>query len=561
MSDTSYTFDIPVDKSSIIKVIGVGGGGGNAVKYMYNLGINDVDFVVCNTDAQALKNNPVPKKLQIGVNLTAGLGAGAKPERGREAAQENKEEIRELLGEHTKMVFITAGMGGGTGTGAAPVIAQVAREMDILTVGIVTFPFGFEGRSKQRRALEGIEELKEYCDTVIVILNDKLKDIYSNMKVREAFAKADEILTTAAKSIAEIISVHAEVNVDFEDVKTVMKDSRASVMGSAEVHGEDRAIRAAEAAIASPLLNNRDIRGAKRILLSIMSGEDAELDMQELADITEFIQERAGEDAEDVIWGHGVVPELGEKIRVTVIATGFEDKEGEDDSDNNETQLLEAKKKIIDVDSGKTIRTESIASQVNAVQEENTPVPTEPVAHETVIKANPLPTTESVKVAPVSEPTVAPDRESQATSEPIEMEISVKDPVNDFSNPGDYGIPPVPADDEHENNGVVTYDLRDDEKTIEGKRHDISVPDEEEIRKKRRALEEERQRREREMYGHRPVEDEEDYKEMISQPAYLRRKKPLNEVKPSSEENASRFQVSPNNKLLGNNRFLHDNVD
>jgi cell division protein FtsZ len=322
MALPSYKFDIPSQAKSIIKVIGVGGGGSNAVNHMYNQGIKDVEFVVCNTDVQALKSSSVPNKLQIGVDLTEGLGAGANPERGKQAALESKEQIRELLGTDTRMVFITAGMGGGTGTGAAPVIAKVAKDLDILTVGIVTAPFMFEGRKKRMQADNGIQELSENCDTVLVILNDKLREMFGNLPIRAAFAKADNVLSTAAKSIAEIITVTSEVNVDFEDVKTVMKDSGAAVMGSATTDGENRALRAAEEALSSPLLNNTDIHGAQKILLSIMSGDQAELEMDELTEITEYIQEKAGEEAE-VIFGHGIDSSLGQSIRVTVIATGF----------------------------------------------------------------------------------------------------------------------------------------------------------------------------------------------------------------------------------------------
>jgi cell division protein FtsZ len=325
MSDNmkDYRFDLPKNQKSIIKVIGVGGGGSNAVNHMYGLGIKDVEFVVVNTDAQALKSSPVPLRLQLGANLTEGLGAGANPEQGRCAALESEEEIRELLADNTKMVFITAGMGGGTGTGAAPIVAKIAKELNILTVGIVTAPFMFEGKKKMAVAQAGIESLRENCDTVLVILNDKLREIYGNLAIRTAFSKADDILSTAARSIAEIITIHQDVNVDFEDVKTVMKDAGAAVMGSATEEGEGRAIRAAGSAISSPLLNNVDIKGAQKILLSIMSGEEEELSMDELSDITEYIQEKAGDNAE-VIFGQGIDPELGRAIRVTVIATGFE---------------------------------------------------------------------------------------------------------------------------------------------------------------------------------------------------------------------------------------------
>jgi cell division protein FtsZ len=321
MFETAYRFDIPRHHKSIIKVIGVGGGGSNAVNHMYRLGIKDVEFVVCNTDLQALNTSPIPNKLQIGANLTEGLGCGANPDVGRAAAIESKDQIRELLA-GTKMVFITAGMGGGTGTGAAPVIAKIAKDMDILTVGIVTVPFNFEGRKKFSQAQSGVDALRDACDTVLVILNDKLREMYGNLAIGHAFGQADNVLTTAAKGIAEIITLAGYVNVDFQDVRTVMLNAGAAVMGSAESSGEGRARRAAVDALTSPLLDNKDIMGAKRILLSIVSGEEAELQMDELSEITEYIQEQAGDNAE-VIFGHGIDASLGDKIRVTVIATGF----------------------------------------------------------------------------------------------------------------------------------------------------------------------------------------------------------------------------------------------
>ncbi|HEY9117791.1 MAG TPA: cell division protein FtsZ, partial [Roseivirga sp.] len=251
----SYMFELPKHHKSIIKVIGVGGGGSNAVNHMFNQGIKDVEFVVCNTDAQALKSSPVPNRLQLGMGLTEGLGAGANPDIGKHAALESKEDIRAMLSDDTKMVFITAGMGGGTGTGAAPVIAKIARDMDLLTVGIVTAPFSFEGKKKTDAANKGIAELKENCDTVLVILNDKLREVHGNLPISKAFGEADNVLTTAAKGIAEIITVPGYVNVDFMDVQTVMKGAGAAVMGSATADGEGRALRAAEMAISSPLLN------------------------------------------------------------------------------------------------------------------------------------------------------------------------------------------------------------------------------------------------------------------------------------------------------------------
>lgn len=324
METGTYRFDLPTHHQSIIKVIGVGGGGSNAVNNMYNRGIRDVSFVVCNTDAQALESSPILCKLQLGIHLTGGLGAGANPEVGKNAALESKDDIKELLSDTTRMLFITAGMGGGTGTGAAPIIAGIAKKLGVLTVGIVTLPFAFEGKKKFQQAQEGIEQLRQHCDTVLVILNDRLRSVLGNLSIGNAFAQADNVLTTAAKSIAEIITVPGYVNVDFEDVKTVMKNSGAAVMGSGQAEGAERALKAAEAALASPLLDYKDIHGAKRILLSIVSGKEAELQMDELTIITDYIQEKVGTDAE-MIFGHGADPQLEEHIRVTVIATGFEE--------------------------------------------------------------------------------------------------------------------------------------------------------------------------------------------------------------------------------------------
>ena len=314
-------FELPQDESSIIKVIGVGGGGSNAVNHMFRLGIKGVDFIVCNTDKQALEKSPVPHKIQLGNSLTKGLGAGAKPEIGRDSALESIDEIKKLLTSNTEMVFITAGLGGGTGTGAAPVIASIAKELGILTVGIVTIPFSFEGKKRREQAEKGLEEMKKYVDTLIVIGNDKLRDIYGSLKMTEAFAHADNVLTSAAKSIAEIISNHMHMNVDFNDVKTVMQDSGVAIMGSAIASGEKRALRAVENALISPLLNDNDISGARHVLLNIMSGSD-DIEMDEFGEITDFIQEAAGGSAE-LITGYGTDPSLGDNVSVTIIATGF----------------------------------------------------------------------------------------------------------------------------------------------------------------------------------------------------------------------------------------------
>ncbi|MFC2175381.1 cell division protein FtsZ [Bacteroidota bacterium] len=315
-------FNLPKEEGSIIKVIGVGGGGSNAVNHMYKQGIRGVDFVVCNTDQQALDMSPVPKKIALGSSLTEGRGAGAQAEVGRNAAIETLDDIREVLENNTKMVFITAGMGGGTGTGAAPVIAEAARELGILTVGIVTIPFNFEGRKRKLQADKGLEELKKHVDTVLIISNDKLREMYGNLKLSEAFNQADDVLSIAAKGIAEIITVEGYVNVDFEDVRTVMTKSGVAIMGSATASGEDRAIKAVHQALASPLLNDNNIYGASNILLYISSGVKDEVTMDEVSEITDYIQEEAGLEA-DVIWGNGSDDELGDKLSITIIATGF----------------------------------------------------------------------------------------------------------------------------------------------------------------------------------------------------------------------------------------------
>lgn len=321
MTTTNFEFDLPKHRSSHIKVIGVGGGGSNAVNYMYEQGIEGVDFVVCNTDAQALNSSPVPNKVQLGQATTEGLGAGANPEVGEQAALESIDEIRGLLDERTKMVFITAGMGGGTGTGAAPVIAGVAKEMGILTVGIVTAPFYFEGKMRLEQAEAGIKEIQKNVDSLIVINNDKLRELYGNLGYRASFAKADEVLTTAARGIAEVITKHYDTNIDLRDAKTVLADSGTAIMGTGIASGENKANEAITAALDSPLLNNNKISGAKNVLLLIVSGEN-EVTMDEIGLINEYIQKEAAGNA-NIIMGVGQDLELGDNISVTVVATGF----------------------------------------------------------------------------------------------------------------------------------------------------------------------------------------------------------------------------------------------
>lgn len=320
-------FEIPKNQSSIIKVIGVGGGGGNAVNYMHSLGIEGVDFVICNTDSQALALSPVANKIQLGPHLTQGLGAGANPEIGKQASQESNEDISKILKVNTRMAFITAGMGGGTGTGGAPVVAEICRELGILTVGIVTTPFTYEGRKRMKQAQDGIDRMREHVDTILIISNDKLRQQYGNLPFTQAFSRADDVLATAAKCITDVINTTGQINVDFADVCTVMKNGGVAILGSAAVSGENRALHAVEQALSSPLLNDSDISGAKWILLNITSsaGEN-EHTMDEAEVIQAYVQQQSGDNC-DVILGMGHDPNLEDKIAVTIIATGFNQNE------------------------------------------------------------------------------------------------------------------------------------------------------------------------------------------------------------------------------------------
>ena len=321
--DSNFSFDLPKNKSNVMKVMGVGGGGSNAVNHMYKQGIKGVDFVVCNTDSQALEESPVPNKIQLGVNLTEGLGAGANPEIGKLAALESYEELKNLLETQTKMLFITAGMGGGTGTGAAPIIAEMAKDFDILTVGIVTIPFNFEGKNRELQAAKGLEKLKRSVDSLIIINNNKLRDVYGNLGFKEGFSKADEVLATAARGVAQVITHHYTQNIDLKDAKTVLSNSGTAIMGSAITSGSNRANEAVIKALDSPLLNDNKIEGSKNVLLLIVSGNE-EITIDEIGEINEHIQNESGNNA-NIIMGVGEDLELGNNISVTVIATGFGD--------------------------------------------------------------------------------------------------------------------------------------------------------------------------------------------------------------------------------------------
>lgn len=545
MSGIAYKFELPKHHQSIIKVIGVGGGGSNAVNHMFGQGIKDVEFVVCNTDVQALNSSPVPYKLQIGANLTEGLGCGANPEVGRAAAVESKDQIREMLA-GTKMVFVTAGMGGGTGTGAAPVLAKIAKDMDILTVGIVTVPFLFEGKKKLAQAQIGIEALRASCDTVLVILNDKLREIYGNLSIGQAFAQADNVLTTAAKGIAEIITLAGYVNVDFQDVRTVMHNAGGAVMGSAETRGENRAKLAAQQSLASPLLDNKDIMGAKRILLSIISGEEAELQMDELSEITEYIQEQAGDEAE-VIFGHGVDPTIGDRIRVTVIATDFE----AEAVSAKET----AQKKVMDLDRTQSNLFEQMDNSVNNNDDE--------VGLKPVDKSRPLTTTKGKQKEEKKDDEERKEEGTEDRGYTFTLFEKKEGPIRNKTL-----FDKVEGEEEGEEGEEGEDGLfgGDDEGFDQG--NEISsdqVLNEEgmmEYRKTKERLQQQaRERRERLKAAKKHEMTKEEFNEKWSLPAYLRRGVKMGNVPHSSEPYISRYNLNDENSILGNNKFLHDNVD
>ena len=427
-------FEMLKDKSSIIKVIGVGGGGGNAVNHMYKQGIAGVDFIICNTDSQALESSPIPNKVQLGSSLTEGRGAGSMPVVGMNSAIESIDDVKDLLGSNTKMVFITAGMGGGTGTGASPIICQAAKELGILTVGIVTTPFNFEGKRRKQQADEGLAALKEHVDTLLVISNDKLRQMYGNLTLSSAFAEADNILATAAKGIAEIITVPGYINVDFEDVKTVMQNSGVAIMGSASSEGEGRAYKAVQAALNSPLLNDNDIEGARYILLNITSGSQEVL-MDEVSEITDYIQNQAGLTA-DIIWGNCHDESLGNKISVTLIATGFQTK----------TNRIEKMGSVIERTVPLTINNQSDIVEMVAVP---SPVaaPISPVMEAPVYEAPIAPVFEApvmetpVYEAPVFETPVAPVFAMEVeTFEEVAATSVIETPTMDFPDFETYAM-------------------------------------------------------------------------------------------------------------------------
>lgn len=546
MSDvTNYNFGT---EPSIIKVIGVGGGGGNAVAHMYLHGIKGVDFYICNTDIQALDLSPVPNKVQIGKTLTQGLGAGANPERGRSAAIESKDEIKKILGDNTKMLFITAGMGGGTGTGAAPVIAEIAQSLGVLTVGIVTAPFSFEGRPKRVRAQEGVNALREHCDTVLVILNDRLRDVYGKASMREAFRQADNVLLKGAKSIAEIITVSGTINVDFEDVRTVMQGAGAAVMGSSTAEGENRARRAAEGAISSPLLNNTNIFGAKYILLSIVIGNEEEFQMDELEEVTDYVQEQAGDDAE-IIFGQATDETLGDSISVTIIATGF------DHSDDLPPERPE--RKVYDLTSNKRIKNRIevkdyekkdffeddeekpiVKQEVKPIEETKPVYKEQPKTSDKIIfslEDDYFNEEDSKKKITNQAPQNTPAVSAYGYMNQHSQNTHNQQNTNSSSSQNGQGNQNSQSNGNYTSQNTVTQnqvaEKRVEQKPISAPTKSLSDLSDEELQERRDI------------------------------PAYLRRNIKLKEMPHSSESSSSRYKVDEDNELLGGNRFLHDNVD
>jgi cell division protein FtsZ len=555
-------FDIPRDMNSIIKVIGVGGGGSNAVNFMFNQGIKGVDFVVCNTDRQALDISPVPYKIQLGKTLTEGRGAGMLPEVGMNAAFENIEDLREILSKNTKMVFVTAGMGGGTGTGAAPVIAQVAKELGILTVGIVTLPFDFEGKKRRLQADEGLERLRQNVDTLLVINNEKLRTIGKSLTLSEAFQKADNILTVAAKGIAEVIADTGVINVDFNDVNTVLRNSGRALMGSAVASGEGRDLEAVKAAMNSPLLNDHDIHGAKYVLLNITYG-DKEVLMDEIMNITDFIQGAAGESAE-VIWGHGHDSLLGDNLSITIVATGF--------SSPEEPFYVLPERKVMDLDEEQK---KEITVPMSSPFESNTM--TETLNKDPYLK--PVADLEPVTAALIEEVTepISPEvsvvsnevkfnlfddespEDTSSLTPSLEWEVQpTVQPTFDFSSEPTASVTPVHEPINTVEPGVIRHQLDDDTEEAPKNYRIQSTVLPEEIAKRN----EERAFKIQEITSR--IQNAESIAEYESQPAYLRRNIEINSEKPSQENNISRFGLSGSGNGdtgLRSNSYLHDNVD
>jgi len=547
-------FDLTQENSSIIKVIGVGGGGSNAVNHMYKQGIKGVDFVVCNTDQQSLDMSPVPFKIALGASLTKGRGAGSLPEVGKSAALESIDEIKAILGNNTEMVFITAGLGGGTGTGAAPVIAKVAKEMGILTVGIVTIPFGFEGKKRKTQANLGLEELKQNVDTLLIISNDKLREIYGNLKVTEAFGHADDILSTAAKGIADIITTTLQINTDINDVKTVMKNSGKAIMGSAIASGENRATRAVEQAMSSPLLDDNNIKGARYILVNITCGED-EITMDELGEITDYIQDAAGMTAE-VIKGYGVDKTLGDKVSITIIATGFDGKGETADKFEKSPDLIihilgDESKKVETKFVPPTFQNTTTAEITSYIKQEDE-IPSNEWSSQLPWNATEL---NDEKENTTTEPFLF-TREDKHETENVIDKTSFEFEITNTSAPEPIEEPYII--DNSKSESFLKSEL---ESEIENKENIFvtKIQNEEQLIKAQNRVSKLKE------LSFRLLKTPNGLSELENEPAYKRKNINLDATPHSSESQVSRYTLSEGEdkkiEIKPNNSFLHDNVD
>ena len=609
----NLAFDLPKNQSNVIKVIGVGGGGSNAVNHMYQKGITGVDFAICNTDAQALQNSPVATKIQLGASLTEGLGAGANPDIGEQAAMESIDDIKSMLSSRAKMVFITVGMGGGTGTGAAPIIAKIAKEMDLLTVGIVTIPFSFEGKMRNEQAQKGIEKLRQHIDSLVVINNNKLREVYGNLGFKAGFSKADEVLSTAASGIAEVITHHYTQNIDLKDAKTVLSNSGTAIMGSASATGQNRAQEAITKALDSPLLNDNKITGAKNVLLLIVSG-NVEITIDEIGEINDYIQSEAKSNV-DIIMGVGDDPELGEAIAVTVIATGF----------NKEQQLeitsTEAKKIIHDLEDSQyeenDVQKEEVVRHTLEIEPENSELEYDDVPesiNEIEVEYDEV-DVEKMDDFVIKQVVAKEEVEEEIEEEEDQITLTFDLPLSSKNKPEAKGdlikhqlspsslydievVDPVVVKPVHTVDGKIKHGLEDAEEEIAATGTNVSKKDETEdeelifdVRIENSSEENdsfddaeddsplnrtiaevegtaEARRRKMKDFNYKFVNRvNQNIDEIENQPAYKRMGVDLEDVEPSSEttENSSRISLSSDDnddiQLRSNNSFLHDNVD
>ena len=540
---TNFEFQLPKNQSSVIKVLGVGGGGSNAVNYMHSNGIKGVDFVVCNTDSQALEASQVPVKIQLGAELTEGLGAGSNPDIGKKAAEESIDRINELLDSNTKMLFITAGMGGGTGTGAAPVIAEVAKQKGILTVGVVTNPFSTEGGNRKKYAKDGLVELRKSVDTLLIINNDKLIEVYGDLTLSKAFAKANEVLNTATKGIAEVISQHLLVNIDLNDARRVLQNSGTAVMGQSEASGENRAIEAVEGALDSPLLNDNDIFGAEQVLLKIVTGPgDDEIKMSELNKIKSKIQQAAGNDV-NIIEGVGIDNNLESSISVTVIATGFEQKIDKDPvkinlSDSNNIEDYITTEKVIEDDDKKV---ESLQTKIFNFDKE---VLVQEISSSDENNINSKPVDDENKIIFELDSEITP--ENISNTELTKAEFNIDNPA--------VIIDEIKNDDNLSDNSFEENEITDSSKTQIDKS----------ISTNSKKVLESREREERLREISKKLRTPSGLTFLEEQPAYKRNNVTLESVPKSDKEDTANFTLEQNGGdiiLKKNNSFLHDNVD